>query len=144
MKTKLLALVLLAGGSMFAQTRFSIGIHIGGNGRGYYPQTPPYASVQPPCPGPDYGWIDGYWSQNSGRSNWVPGYWTRQQYGRAYQTEPRYRQPSYDHRSYDAYSRQGSNRGFDRDGDRDDHEQGRAYGQDTRQSNAYANGFRNR
>lgn len=139
MKTKLLALVLLAGGSMFAQTRFSIGINIGGNSRGYYPQTPPYASVQPPCPGPDYGWVEGYWSQHSDRRNWVPGYWARQQYSRSYQADARYRQPSYEHRSYDAYGPQGDNRGFDRD----DREQGRVYGRDTLQ-NAYGNGFRNR
>ena len=41
MKTKLLALVLLAGGSaMFAQTRFSVGVNIGGNGPGYYAPVP--------------------------------------------------------------------------------------------------------
>ena len=35
MKTKLMALVLLAGGSLFAQTRLSNGA---GNNRGYHPQ----------------------------------------------------------------------------------------------------------
>ena len=35
MKTKLMALVLLAGGSLFAQTRLSSGA---GNNRGYHPQ----------------------------------------------------------------------------------------------------------
>lgn len=47
MKTKLLALALLAGGTMFAQTRFSIGITVGGNNRGYYAQPAPYAYAQP-------------------------------------------------------------------------------------------------
>jgi hypothetical protein len=43
MKTKLLAMILLAGGSMFAQTRFSFGINVGGNARGYHqPAVPSY------------------------------------------------------------------------------------------------------
>lgn len=41
MKTKLLAMMLLAGGSMFAQNRFSIGIGVGGHGTGYYQPAPP-------------------------------------------------------------------------------------------------------
>ncbi len=77
MKTKLLALAFLAGGSMFAQTRFSIGIHFGGSGSGYYSAPPVYA-VQPPCPGPDYSWSEGYWDQGSGRRAWMNGYWARQ------------------------------------------------------------------
>src|SRR5260370_912790 len=40
-ETKLLALVLLAGGSLFAETRFSVGINIGGYAPGYYPPPPP-------------------------------------------------------------------------------------------------------
>jgi hypothetical protein len=80
MKTKLLAMVVLAGGSMFtqtasAQTRFSVGVNIGGVGLGYYQSAPAYAVV-PPCPGPDYSWIDGYWSSN----RWINGYWFRQPY----------------------------------------------------------------
>src|ERR1700730_2582448 len=46
MTTKLLALALLAGGSMFAQTRFSFGITGGGSNRGYQPQAAPYANAQ--------------------------------------------------------------------------------------------------
>ena len=44
MKTKLLAMMLLAGGSMFAQTRFSIGIGFGGHGEGNYQPPSSYAS----------------------------------------------------------------------------------------------------
>jgi hypothetical protein len=40
MKTKLLAMMLLAGGSMFAQTRFSVGIGVGGHGAGFYQPSP--------------------------------------------------------------------------------------------------------
>ena len=54
MKTKLLALALLAGGTMFAETRFSIGVNLGGYGGGYYQQPVPYAYGVPPCPGPYY------------------------------------------------------------------------------------------
>ena len=82
MKTKLLAIMLLAGGSMFAQTRFSIGIGFGGNGAGFYQPPPSYASNIPPCPGSDYIWADGYWSQNYGRNTWVAGYWNRQPFSR--------------------------------------------------------------
>ena len=71
MKTKLLVLVLLAGGSMFAQTRFSFGVNIGGRAPGYY------AAVRPAYPGPGYVWVDGYWDRNYGRNVWVAGYWTR-------------------------------------------------------------------
>ena len=83
MKTKLLAMMLLAGGSMFAQTRVSIGIGFGGHGAGFYQPPPSYASDIPPCPGPDYIWVDGYWSQNYGRNTWVAGYWNRRPCGSA-------------------------------------------------------------
>src|SRR4051794_5794130 len=78
MKTKLLALALLAGGSLFAETRFSISIGTGGYDRGYYPPAP-YAVVQPPCPGPGYNWVEGYYGD---RHAWVPGYWARPSYYR--------------------------------------------------------------
>jgi len=129
MKTKLLALTLLAGGSMFAQSRFSIGISVGGANRGgYYTQAPPaYASAVPPCPGPGYSWVDGYWSQNSRRNSWVQGYWTRQSYNGAYERQPRY----------------DNNDRFDRDRD-DDRDRGRENRQEYRQGNIYGNGFRRR
>jgi len=100
MKTKLLAMMLLAGGSMFAQTRFSIGMS-GGHGGGFY-QPPPYASNIPPCPGPDYTWVDGYWSQDYGRNIWVDGYWDRQPFRGGYQVAPRF-----DNRFHDRDDRRG-------------------------------------
>ena len=69
MKTKLLAMVLLAGGSVFAQPRFSVGI-------GFNQAPPVYASNIPPCPGPGYTWLNGYWSQNYGQPVWIAGYWS--------------------------------------------------------------------
>ncbi len=133
MKTKLLVLVLLAGGSMFAQTRFSFGINIVGRAPGYYSPgyyapVPAYASVRPPCPGPDYSWVDGYWDRNYGRNVWVAGYWTR--------VAPRYDRPRY----YERYERR-----FDRDHDRDwdhDRDHDRRYGRDY--DRGYGYGFRGR
>ena len=75
MKTKMLAMMLLAGGSMFAQTRFSIGVGFGSQGAGFYQSAPAYAANIPPCPGPGYTWVDGYWTNDYGRQVWVAGYW---------------------------------------------------------------------
>jgi hypothetical protein len=64
MKKKLMALMLLAGGSMFAATRFSVGVSVGSPSYytpGYY-TAPAYApAYAPPCPGPGYTWSNGAW-----------------------------------------------------------------------------------
>src|SRR5689334_17114763 len=83
MKKKLLALVLLAGGSAFGATRFSFGVAIGA-APAYYAPAP--VVVAPAYPGPDYYWIDGYWGP---RHAWVPGYWARRPVVREYYG-PRY------------------------------------------------------
>jgi hypothetical protein len=107
MKTKLavLAGALIAGGTMFAQPRVSIGIGVGGFGPGYYPP-PAYAQYAPPCPGPDYTWVDGYWAPQGGRNVWTAGFWRPPVVG--YRVAPRYVAPRY----YNSY------RGYDRDHDR--------------------------
>ena len=141
MKMKLLALVLLAGGSMFAQPRFSVGIHVGGYGPGYssgYYDAPRYAYEQPPCPGPDYYWTDGYWREGYGPRLWVNGLWARRPYygngyasgygsgyGYGYRSAPRYD---------DRYR---ENRSFGRD-DR------RGYSRDRHEDRGNGNRFRNR
>ncbi len=84
MKMKLLAMMLLAGGSMFAQTRFSIGLGFAGQGAGFYQAPPAYAMSIPPSPGPGFMWVEGYWSQNYGRQFWVPGFWNRQPFRTGY------------------------------------------------------------
>src|SRR5438105_1658787 len=99
MKKKLLVLAALAAGSVFAQTRFSIGVGIGGYGPGYGP-APAYVYAEPPCPGPDFYWVEGYWARNGWRNTWVPGYWARRVYAR----------PGYFRRDYGRYER------FDRRG----------------------------
>src|SRR5713101_3719112 len=94
MKTKLLALVLLAGGSLFAETRFSFGINIGGYAPGYYP---------PPRP--------------------VVGYWAQRPYGGAYWVAPRYEYhryyDGYWRRDFDRHRDRDWDRDRDRDWDRD-------------------------
>jgi len=89
MKKKLMAMLLVAGGSLFAQTHFSIGVRIGAPG--YYSPVPvaPVAVpvYRPACPGPGYVWIDGY-SDDYG--NWSNGYWTLPPYSGAYWVAPRF------------------------------------------------------
>jgi len=62
MKTKLIAGLILAGSSLFAGPRISVGVGFG------TPVAPAYVAPAyvapayvPPCPGPDYVFIDGYW-----------------------------------------------------------------------------------
>jgi hypothetical protein len=95
MKTKLMAVALLAGGALFAQPRVSIGVSIGG---GYVPR-PVYAApapvyYMPPCPGPGYQWVNGYWSFDRGRRFYVRGFW---------RAPVRYAQPRYDARYGNGY-----------------------------------------
>uniref|UniRef100_Q01W66 Putative signal peptide protein n=1 Tax=Solibacter usitatus (strain Ellin6076) TaxID=234267 RepID=Q01W66_SOLUE len=123
MKTKLglLGVALLAGGTLFAQPRISVGIGVGGYGPGVYPP-PAYAQqYAPPCPGPDYTWVDGYWGP---RNVWVSGFWRAPAY-------PRYVAPRYsnsyrgydrnDFRGYDRSDFRGHDRNDFRGHDRDDH-----------------------
>jgi hypothetical protein len=106
-KTKLLALALMAGGTMFAQTRLSIGVGVGVGG-GYAPGyasdyygAPAYAEqYMPPCPGPAYTWVDGYWAPQGGRRVWTRGYW-RAPYRSGYRVvAPRYNNSFRDHDRY--------------------------------------------
>lgn len=104
MKTKLLVLLMLAGGCVFAGTHFSIGVGIGVPGYYYAPPPPPVvAYAPPPCPGPGYSWVGGYWYPVGPRYSWRAGYWARPPYAGAYWTAPRY----YGHRYYPGYWRGG-------------------------------------
>ena len=75
MKTKVIVLMMLAAGAVFAQ--ISIGIRIGA------PPPPRVIRVQPPSPGPGYFWISGYWYPVGNHYKWHEGYWTRPPYGGA-------------------------------------------------------------
>ncbi len=59
MKSKLLAGLILAGSSLFAGPRIAVGVGFGVPA----PVAPAYVEpgYVPPCPGPDYVFIDGYW-----------------------------------------------------------------------------------
>jgi len=141
MKTKLLAMMLLAGGSMFAQTRFSVGI-------GFNQPAPVYASNIPPCPGPGYTWVDGYWSQNYGQPVWIAGYWSAPVFSASFGFAPR----------FDNHFRVGDNQGRDFDRDRNfngrdfnghDTDRGRNFTPQHGRSNGHddhgnSNGFRGR
>lgn len=141
MKTKLVALLLLAGSSLFAETHFSIGIGLGGYG---YAAPPVVAYAQPPCPGPDYTWVDGYWDQAGPGRFWRDGYWAAPVYRSGYRAVygfdrdryevGRYRGDRFDRRaSRYGYGNQGQNRFY---GNRDNFV-GRGY----REGNEYNNGF---
>src|SRR3981081_3781592 len=70
MKSKLIALLLIAGASAFAQTRFSI--HIGGSGPGYYAPPPVYYAPARPHVDTYYGpsWNGaGYWGEDPDRQH---------------------------------------------------------------------------
>jgi hypothetical protein len=96
MKTKLLALVLLAGGAAAAGPRVFVGVGIGAPVYGppvaaYAPMpAPPVAAYVPPAPGPGYAWVGGYWYPASARWAWRAGYWARRPYVGAYWAGPRW------------------------------------------------------
>ncbi len=79
---KVLAVLLLAGGTAFGQVFF--GIRIGA------PPPMPVFVAPPPCPGPSYMWIDGYWALSGRHYRWVDGYWAVPPYAGAYWVAPRY------------------------------------------------------
>jgi len=85
MKTKWIAMMLMTGGALFAQTHVSIGVQFG------RPVPVPAAvavnAYQPPCPGPGYVWIDGYYDEFG---NWYDGYWALPPYAGAYWIAPRF------------------------------------------------------
>ena len=134
MKTKLLAMMLLAGGSMFAQSRFSVGV-------GFNQEPPVYASNIPPSPGPGYTWVDGYWSQNYGQPVWIAGYWNAPVYSTDFGFAPRF-----DNRFRGGDDRDRNFNGHDGDRGRNFNEgpaRGRSDGHNDR-GNGNSNGFRGR
>ena len=106
MRTKLLALLFLAGSSLFAATHISVGVGLGGyggyGGYGYAympPPPPPRVVYAPAYPRPGYTWIGGYWYPAGPRYHWRAGYWARPPYRGGYWVAPRYYQNRY-HRGY--------------------------------------------
>jgi hypothetical protein len=105
MKTKLLAVLLLAGGCALAAPRVVVGVGVGG----YVAPAPVYAYAPPPvAPAayvaryrPGYAWVGGYWYPYRGRYSWRRGYWARPPYAGAYWVGPRWNA----HRYYPGYWR---------------------------------------
>lgn len=100
---KLLLFTFLAATSAMAQGRFYIGGSFGYPPppiRAYGPPPPPPAygyAYRPPCPGPDYFWIDGFYGYVGNRYAWNPGYWALRPHPRAYWVAPRYHRGNYYH-----------------------------------------------
>jgi hypothetical protein len=118
MKTKLLAMMLLAGGSMFAQTRFSVGVGVGG-------YAPDAYGVAPCAPG--YVWADGYCVADYGPNVFVGGYWNSPYRG-GYRIAPRF-----DNRFHDRDGRENfNNRGFE-------HNRGQSFSQNRNAGGDHAN-----
>lgn len=113
MKSKLLAVMLFAGGTMFGQ--ISLGIHIGP------PPRPRVVRVQPVAPGPGYVWVQGYWYPVSGHYRWHDGYWSQPPYGGARWVNPGYEGGVYMVGHWDGdRGRVEHDHGWDRDRDRRD------------------------
>jgi hypothetical protein len=115
MTTKLLALVLFAGGTMFGG--IELGIRIGA-------PPPPRVIVRTASPGPGYTFVEGYWYPVSGHYRWHNGYWSRPPYQGALWVAPRHDGQQY----YTGYWQGGGrervehDHGSDRNHDRDYHE----------------------
>lgn len=62
MKKAVVVMMLLAGG-LFAAPRVTVGIGFG---------APAPVVAVPPCPGPGYTWVDGYYAPSG---VWMAGYW---------------------------------------------------------------------
>ena len=67
MKKKILAGLLLAGSTMFAAPRISFGVGFGAP----VVVAPPMVAAVPPCPGPGYVFLNGYWQLGAGRDGRV-------------------------------------------------------------------------
>jgi hypothetical protein len=114
MKSKLIAGLVLAAGTLLAGPRFSAGVVMGGGQR--YDGSAYYATARPPCPGPGYYWVEGYWFRDRGYRAWRPGYWAA----------PRYSAPP---QYYNGYRDRDRDRREDRRDDRrrDDRREDRGY-----------------
>ena len=102
MKTKLFALALLAGSSLFAQPHIFVGAQIGYRAPApvvvYSAPPAPLASYYvAPAPGPGYSWVGGYWYPYGRTYRWRAGYWARPAFAGARWVTPRYYSGRYYH-----------------------------------------------
>jgi hypothetical protein len=107
MKTKLVAILLLTGASMFAGPRLFVGVGVGpvyapAPVVAYAPPPVPLAvAYAPPAPGYGYTWVGGYHYPVGARYAWHAGYWARPPYVGAAWVGPHW----YGHRYYGGYWR---------------------------------------
>jgi hypothetical protein len=111
-KNKLMMLMVLAGGTLFAQ--FSVGVRIGA------PPPMREVRVQPRSPGDGYVWVGGYWYPVGGHYRWHDGYWTQPAYTGARWVEPRHDGQQYFNGYWDGdHGQVGHDHHSDRNHDRD-------------------------
>lgn len=101
MKTKLLALFLLAGSTIFAAPAVFFGVGVGPTYVAAAPPPAPVAAYGAPYAGPGYTWVGGYYYPVGPRWSWHAGYWARPPYAHSYWVAPRY----YGHNYYRGYWR---------------------------------------
>lgn len=81
-RATLIVIALLFAVPVFAQV--SIGIRIGP------PPAPRVVAFRPASPGPDFIWVEGYWSPVGSHYQWHDGYWSRPPYLGARWVAPRH------------------------------------------------------
>jgi len=86
MRPRLMVLMLMAGGALFAETHVAIGVRIGRPAPVVVPAPVAVSVYRPPCPGPGYIWIEGYYDEYG---DWYEGYWALPPYAGAYWIAPR-------------------------------------------------------
>jgi hypothetical protein len=100
MKSKVLALFLLAGSSVFAAPRIQVAVGFGGGYAapypGYYAPPPPAVVEYAPAYRPGFARVGGYWYPAGARYGWHPGYWAHPPYYGARWEGPRYGGGRYD------------------------------------------------
>lgn len=101
MKTKMIALALLAAGGLLAQVRVGVGVRVGYPAPVAMYAAPPAPLVTPyvAAPGPGYSYVAGYWYPAGPRYAWHAGYWARPAYAGARWVAPYYVRGFY-HRGY--------------------------------------------
>lgn len=80
-RATLIVTMFLTGASV-VHAQVSIGIAIGA------PPPPRVAYVQPPPPGPEFTWVEGYWYPVGRHYKWHEGYWTQPPYEGAFWVPP--------------------------------------------------------
>ena len=112
--TALVLLLMSVGFDSAASAQVSVSIRIG------EPPAPRVVHVEPPSPGPNFVWVQGYWYPVHNRYVWHDGYWTRPPYGGAHWVQPHYEGQHYYYGHWDGdHGRVEHDHGWDKKKDRD-------------------------